>query len=89
MASSYPAFEVKVDNDDGTTTLLPLQTVHVYDATNLVALTDVVSDATGVVPAGSVTPGAGTLLRFWFYIPASAAPDPLVGVCGFSEVFTT
>jgi hypothetical protein len=69
MASSYPAFEVKVDNDDGTTTLLPLQTV--------------------VVPAGSVTPGAGTLLRFWFYIPASAAPDPLVGVCGFSEVFTT
>jgi hypothetical protein len=88
MASNYSAFEVKIDNDDGTTTLVPGQVVHVYDVNNLVALADVVSDAAGVVPAGTVPSAPGTLVRFYFS-KAIVAGDPHVGVCGYSEVFTS
>jgi hypothetical protein len=88
MASNYAAFEVKIDNDDGTTTMCPLQTVRVFDVTNQAALANVVSDASGIVAAGTVTPGPGTLLRFSF-IRDYAAGDPDVGVCGYAEVFTT
>lgn len=88
MASNYAAFEVKIDNDNGTTTFVPLQVVHVYDVDHLVALADVTSDAAGVVAAGTVPVAPGTLIRFYFLKPV-AAGDPYVGVCGYSEVFTT
>jgi len=78
--STYPAFDVKIDNDDGTTTPCPLQVVHVYDVTNGAALADVTADAAGVVAAGSLSVAAGTLIRFSF-----ARAD---GICGYSEVFT-
>jgi hypothetical protein len=79
--STYPSFEVLIDNDDGTTTIVPLQAVAVYDATNSVALAGVSSDASGIVPAGSLTVAVGTLIRFSF-----SRPD---GICGYSEVFTS
>jgi hypothetical protein len=79
--SNYPAFEVKVDNDDGTTTPCPLQVVKVYDVTNAAALADVNADSSGIVPAGSLAVAVGTLIRFSF-----SRAD---GICGYSEVFTT
>jgi hypothetical protein len=79
--SNYPGFEVKIDNDDGTTTLLPLQTIKVYDVTNSAALSDIASDANGLVAPGSLTVDAGTRIRFSF-----SRTD---GICGFSEVVTT
>lgn len=88
MASNYPAFDVTIDNDDGTSTFLPLQVVHVYDVTNLAALADLTADASGVVPSGSVASAPGSLLRFYFLIPVTAG-DPHSGICGFAEVFTT
>lgn len=79
--SNYPGFEVKIDNDDGTHTLLPLQTISVYDVTNETPLDDVASDANGLVEPGSLDVDAGTRIRFSF-----SRAD---GICGYSEVFTT
>jgi hypothetical protein len=79
--SNYPGFEVKIDNDDGTTTLLPLQTVKVYDVTHSTALSDIASDANGLVATGSLAVAVGTRIRFSF-----SRAD---GICGFSEVITT
>lgn len=81
MASNYVSFDVKIDNDDGTTTPLSLQTVHVYDVTNDEALDDVTSGSTGVVAAGSLDVDAGTLIRFHFQ-----RDD---GICGYAEQITT
>jgi hypothetical protein len=79
--STYPAFDVKIDNDDGTTTPCPTQTIKVYDVTNAVALApDLVSDASGVVQAGTLAVASGTLIRFSF-----SRAD---GICGYSEVYT-
>jgi len=78
--SEYPGFDVKIDNDDGTHTLLPLQTIHVYDVTNDEALDDVASDANGLVASGALDVDAGTRIRFSF-----SRAD---GICGYSEVFT-
>lgn len=79
--SNYPGFEVKIDNDDGSQTMLPLQTLKVYDVTNDEALDDVNSDANGLVAAGTLDVDAGTRIRFSF-----SRPD---GICGFAEIFTT
>jgi hypothetical protein len=79
--SYYAAFEVKIDNDDGTTTMLPAQVVQVYDATNAAAHGTVTSDGTGVVAAGSLPVDAGTLIRFSF-----TRAD---GICGYSEIYTS
>lgn len=62
--SSYAAFELLVDNDDGTFTPVPSTAVKVYDVTHSAALADTASDSTGTVPGASVAPAAGTLLRF-------------------------
>lgn len=79
--SNYPGFEVKVDDDNGSVTLLPLQTIKVYDVTNGVALSDIASDANGLVAAGSLAVAVGTRIRFSF--------NRADGICGFSEVITT
>lgn len=79
--SDYPGFEVKIDNDNGTVTLLPLQTVKVYDVTHSTPLSDIASDANGIVAPGSLAVDAGTQIRFSF-----SRAD---GICGYSEVFTT
>lgn len=79
--SNYPGFEVKIDDDNGSTTLLPLQTVKVYDVTNSTALADIASDANGLVAPGSLAVAVGTRIRFSF-----SRAD---GICGFSEVLTT
>jgi len=63
--SAYAAFDVMFENPDGTTSPAPAETVHVYDATNLVALADLTADSNGHIPAGTVTAAAGTTLRFW------------------------
>lgn len=81
MASNYLSFEVLIDNDDGTTTPMPSQTVHVYDVTHTTALADIASDANGHVAAGTVTPTVGTLVRF----SVSLAN----GQCGYKEEVTT
>jgi len=79
--SAYAAFDVMFENDDGTTTPAPVETVHVYDATNLVALADLTTDSNGHIPAGTVTAAAGTTLRFWV--------DHGDGRTGYAEVITT
>lgn len=62
--SNYPAFELLIDNDDGTVTPVPTTTVKVYDVTHGAALADTASDAGGTVPGASVAVAVGTLLRF-------------------------
>lgn len=80
--SNYPAFEVKIDNDDGSFTPVPLQTVKVRDVTNSTNLTDVASDANGIVAAGTLSVDVGTLIRF----TVEGRSDRRVGM---SEVITT
>jgi len=81
MPSNYAAFDVMFENDDGTTTPAPVETVHVYDATALAALSDLVTDSNGHIPAGTVSGAAGTVLRFWV--------DHGDGRVGYAEVITT
>jgi hypothetical protein len=80
MPSNYAAFELLIDNDDGTFTPVPSAAVKVYDVTNGVALADTASDANGTVPGASVAVAAGTLLRFSF-----RRAD---GICGYAENVT-
>jgi hypothetical protein len=79
--SYYAAFEVKIDNDDGTVTMCPAQVVKVYDVAAAVALADLVSDAAGVVAAGTFAVDPDTLIRFAFNRPDL--------ICGYSEIYTT
>ncbi|HEX3560359.1 MAG TPA: hypothetical protein VHU19_14220 [Pyrinomonadaceae bacterium] len=79
--STYAAFELVIDNNDGTFTPVASQTVHVYDVTHSTALADTASDANGTVPAASVAVAVGTLLRFSFLLAN--------GICGFAENATT
>jgi hypothetical protein len=79
--SDYAAFDCVIDNDDGTTTPIESETIHVYDATNDVALTDTASDADGHVAGATVAVAVGTLLRFSF--------SRSNGICGYAEVLTT
>jgi len=81
MPSDYTGFEVLVDNDDGTTTPLPSQTITVYDVTNDDPLSDIASDATGHVDAGTLAVDPGTVVRF-----SVALAD---GRCGYKEDVTT
>lgn len=81
MPSNYAAFDVVIDNDDGTTTPVPSQTVKVYDVTHATALSDTASDSNGHVAGASVAVAAGTLLRFSF--------SKTNGQCGYAEVLTT
>lgn len=62
--SNYNAFNVVIDNNDGTVTPVPNQVVKVYDVTNATPLADTASDAFGVVPGASVAVAIGTKLRF-------------------------
>lgn len=81
MPSDYATFEVKIDNDDGSVTMLGGETIAVYDVTNDAPLADTASDADGIVPGDTVAVDAGTLLRFSF-----SRAD---GICGYAEVLTT
>jgi hypothetical protein len=70
--SDYAAFELKQDLGDGLPHYLPSETVQVWDiqdadpetGAGAVALPDVTSDADGIVPAGTVSIGAGRRIRF-------------------------
>lgn len=64
MASQYNAFDIRIDNNDGTVTPVPNQAVQVYDVTHEVALDDTVSDEFGVVAGDTLDVDAGTLIRF-------------------------
>ena len=81
MPSNYLGFDVLIDNDDGTTTPLPSQAVHVYDVTNEAALSDISSDALGHVDAGSLNVAVGTAVRFHVTLPD--------GQCGYKDEVTT
>jgi hypothetical protein len=80
--SNHPSFEVKIRNPDKTITMVPDQTVHVYDVTNAVLLDDLASDANGIVAAGTLPVAAGTLVRFAFFRAADLE-------CGKVEKITT
>jgi hypothetical protein len=78
--SYYSAFEVKIDNDDGTTDPCPLQLVKCYDVTHTLALADLMTDANGLIEAGSLAVDPATLIRFSF--------SRVDGICGYTEIFT-
>lgn len=78
--SSYTAFELLIDNDDGTFTPAASTAVQVYDVTHSAALADTASDANGTVPGASVAVAAGTRLRFSFRL--------VNGICGYAENVT-
>lgn len=82
--STYPQFDVLVDNDNGTTTPVAGAIVEVRDITdpdNIVQLDDVVANGSGVVASASVDVDAGSILRFT-WIGAE-------GRCGYAEEVTT
>lgn len=81
MPSNYTAFEVYIDNNDGTPTPVGSQTVKVYDVTHSAALADTASDAQGTVPCATVAVDAGTTLRF--------SVQRADGLCGYAEQVTT
>jgi hypothetical protein len=81
MPSDYAAFDVSIDNDDGTTTPVASETIDVYDVTHAGALTATASDANGHVAGATVAVAAGTKLRFSF--------SRANGICGYSEVLTS
>jgi hypothetical protein len=70
--SNYASFTVKLDNYDGTFTVVPFATVKVWDiqdadpATGVggVALPDLAADAQGVVAPGILAIAAGRKVRF-------------------------
>ena len=80
MPSNYSAFEVYIDNDDGTVTPVGSQTVKVFNVTGNAALADTASDSNGTVPGATVAVAAGTRLRF--------SVQRADGLCGFAEVLT-
>jgi hypothetical protein len=88
--SSYAAFELVIDNDDGTFTPVPSVAVKVYDVTDAdpetgagaIALADTASDSSGTVPGASVAVAAGRRLRFSYQRAAD-------GLAGFAEQVTT
>lgn len=75
--SDYPAFELRIDNNNGTYTPVPSTAVQVYDVTNDAALDDTESDTDGTVPGASVAVAPGTTLRFSFRLAN--------GICGYAE----
>ena len=81
--SNYTGIDVKIDNDNGTTTPVVGATIHVYDVTHDTALADLptLTDAAGHVPAGTLAVAAGTLIRFWVSLGK--------GMVGFWEEETT
>jgi hypothetical protein len=79
--SAYAAFDVTIDNNDGTTTTVPLETISVYDITNDEALADLETDANGHIDTGTLAVAAGTEIRF-SYRQAN-------GICGYAEIVTT
>jgi hypothetical protein len=79
--SDYPAFEVKIDNNDGSFTPVASETISVYDVTNDDALADTASDANGHVAGDSIAVAAGTVIRFSFRLAN--------GICGYSEAVTS
>jgi hypothetical protein len=81
MPSNFAAFDVLIDNNDGTTSPVPSTTINVFDVTHDAALSDLASDADGHVAGGTLAVAAGTEIRFSF--------SRANGQCGYSEVLTT
>lgn len=80
-SSDYPQFDVAYDLSSGVRVgLLAVQAVHVYDVTEGIELDDVISNAEGIVEAGSLPVPAGTTVRFY--------TDHL-GAAGALEIVTT
>jgi hypothetical protein len=80
MPSQYAAFEVYIDNDDGTVTPVANQAVKVFNVMANAALADVASDPGGTVPGATVNVNPGTRLRF--------SVQRADGLCGYAEVLT-
>ena len=89
--SAYQGFDVMIDNDDGTQTLMPSVVIKVRDITaanpatgvGAIALPDLASDVNGHVAAGTLTGVAvGRLIRFGWFRDADAR-------CGSAVQVTT
>jgi len=79
--SAYAAFDVVIDNNDGTSSPVPLTTINVYNVTGGAALADLTTDAAGHIPAGTLAIAAGSIVRFSFKLTD--------GRCGYCETVTT
>lgn len=64
MPSNYTAFDVKIDNGDGTTTPVPDATVNVFNATDVDELDPLTADSDGHVAGGSLAVDVGTIVYF-------------------------
>ena len=80
-SSAYTAFDVLIDNNNGTTTPVANQTIKVRDVTNSANLPDLLSDVNGHVPSGTFNVAAGTQVRF--------RVENYQGMSGFAEQLTT
>jgi hypothetical protein len=86
MPSNYSAFDVLIDNGDGTQTVVPNAVVEARDFTDPEAVArimpDLLADTSGQVSAGSLNVGAGSNIRFTW-------KDETSGRCGYAEATTT
>lgn len=64
MASNYEGFFVSKEDETGAITQIAGVDVEVYDADAETALTTLTTDSNGYIAAGSVSPAAGTRIRF-------------------------
>jgi hypothetical protein len=74
--SDYAAFDVLIDNNDGTAVV-----VKVYNVTGSAALSDIAADSSGHVAGGTLAVAAGTKIRF--------SVQRADGLCGYAEQITT
>lgn len=64
MASNYEGFFVNRISNDGVIEQLPGVDVRIWDVDGAADLGTVTTDVDGYIVAGSVTPAAGTKIRF-------------------------
>jgi hypothetical protein len=64
MSSNYDGFDVRKRNGDGTLSPVPGATLQIYNADSGIEIGTVVTDEFGFVAPGTVSPEAGTRLRF-------------------------
>lgn len=62
--SNFTGFDLTVDNDDGSASPVPSQTVKVRDVTNGDDLPDLTTDGDGHVDGGTLEVDVGTFIRF-------------------------
>lgn len=66
MASNYSEFYVFLEDENGVKTPIASVNINIHDLDADSSLGTVATDSEGKVAAGSVAPGIGTRISFWY-----------------------